>query len=294
MKNALIFLIFAVFLVAAFCCSTSPHSTAPTRMEKPVLKLRTMVLPFIDQAGLGAKKAGEVTEEFIGLLRGSPSLLIYEPPVSMRLGPTQDPEFGIVISPEIVRWAGNLQLNILVTGLIAPVDITTEKTGIWPMNDLQRVYHVAVIINAVDVNTGVLILSRVASRTESLPYYEYQGLDEGPITQQISRSLLAPILQELAATAIETFPGTPWTGKILGVENARIAINAGKDVGLQPGTRFEVFEPEEIPAHGKRSIYFPDKPIGEIEVVSVMDMDALAVTREGGPFFPGHFIRPKK
>jgi len=294
MKNSLIFLIFPVFILTTLCCSSSPHWSAATRVEKPVLKLRTLVIPFIDQAGLGAKKAGEVTEEFMGLLRESPSLLIYEPPVPMRPRPAQNPEFGIVIPPEVVRWAGNLQVNILVTGLLAPVDITTEKTGIWPFNELERVYHVPVIINAMDVNTGVLILSRVTSRTESLPYYEYQGLDQGPITQQMSRSLLTPILQELAATAIDTFNRTPWTGKILRVENGRIAINAGQDVGLQPGARFKVFEREEIPAHGKKSIHLPERPIGEIEVVSVMDVDALAVAREGGPFLPGHFIRPKK
>jgi hypothetical protein len=84
----------------------------------------------------------------------------------------------------------------------------------------------------------------------------------------------------------------PWTGSILAVENNAIMINAGKEVGLDPGKLFEVFAPgKPIPSGSQRTIFLLGEKIGMIKVNSVMEAHALAEPVSGGPFEPKQFVR---
>jgi hypothetical protein len=99
-------------------------------------------------------------------------------------------------------------------------------------------------------------------------------------------------LEREAAVVAGRVEGEPWTGRILAVDNNTITINAGEDVGLQPGYRFEVFAwGESIPSNSGTSFDLLGKKIGEIEAASIMEKDSSAITVEGGPFLADQVIR---
>ena len=71
-------------------------------------------------------------------------------------------------------------------------------------------------------------------------------------------------------------------------------INAGRDVGLAPGHRFDVFAPgETVTAKGGRNIAILGEKIGVIEAATVEETEATVVPVSGENFRAGLIIRSR-
>ena len=290
-----VLLVLSFLLIAIFGCSTTNSIIRTIRPGKADLKWRVMVLPFIDQAGLGQGKVAEITSNFSENLRKSRYLLLYEPPKGVFLSTeTKSPDLSIVTPPELAGKLEDLGINALITAIINPVDITTKKAGIWPFRKLCRVCECSVVVNVVDIISRTLLLTRLESEKLSVPLDQAQTQDEKEITNQILRKTLRPILKHQVSNIVRSLVEEPLTGKILAVDNNTIAINLGKDVGLHPGHHFDVFAREgSIPSLSGRSFYLLGKKIGEIKASSIMERYSLAVPLVEGHFLAGHLIRSK-
>ncbi|MEE4351416.1 MAG: hypothetical protein V2J25_00970 [Desulfatiglans sp.] len=294
-RHYLVGVVAALFILFAlsFGCSTAKSWVRTIRHPEVELKKRVVVLPFIDQAGLGEAGAGQATESFITSLAESPHLLLFSAPPSMRAKKRiKSPEFGIVTHPTLVKMADDLDMNALITGVINPIEISNRKKGIWPFRSEVQVYEVSVVINVVDIINGTLILTRLVPQEVLIDRDDVESRDEKELMDEVIEESLPDILEEHASRVIETMEERVWEGKIRDVREGLIKINAGKDIGLRKDHRFDVFASNDvIQARGNTTLTLLGELIGEIKPISIMETHSLAEAVGDGRFTAGQVIR---
>lgn len=284
-----------IFLFVILGCGATKSVVQKMKPSTPDLKKRVMVLPFVDQAGLGSGKASEITLNFVGLLGKSPHLLLYETPKSLSLPiGVGNPEVGITVNPELIKTAEELGVNVLITGVLNPIETKTNKTGIWPFRKTKKNYEISMILNVVNVSTGCLYLSRLESEEVSFSNDELQGRSEDDITDQALKKALPRILKQQASAVAKNLSKQAWSGKILAVADNSITINAGRDLGVYPGQLFTVFaKGESIVCRTGRAVDLLGKKVGKIRTTSVTEKQSLAMPEAQAAFLPGQIVMSK-
>lgn len=292
-------MISAVLLVLAMQvmgCSTPKSLYRKVRPEKPGLKKRMLVLPILDRAGLGEEKAAALTAAFMERLAREDRFLLQKGPAPTIPAPREgSPTYTFVPDPALMQRAAAAGLNLLVAGVLNPLEITSRKIGWWPLRFIRRQAEVSLLVNAYDLIDGTLLVTHLASRklkvSGDLPQRE-GGL--GNVDEERLAKALTRILEDQVDTLTEKLGKEPWRGRLLSVEGETLRISAGRDVGLTPGTLFEVLgRGEPIRASNGRTYYLPGPKVGEIEAVRVEEKEATAVPRTGNHFEVGQVIRAK-
>lgn len=284
-------------LVAVLClcfgCSTVRSVSHIFTAKEPVLAKRVKVLTFIDQTHLGAHLGAEITSRFVSGLQKTPHISLDENSFGLPM-PTdvQSPQYGFITPKAFIQRAGALGLNILITGVINPVEVTFKRTGIWPFRKNSRVYGISLVVNVVDVDSGALLYTRLESRKVTRHIQEDYGVDERQLMLELVREKLPGILKSEINGISERLEGIPWTGKILSVEDGITRIDGGQDVGVKQGYVFRVFSRGKV-IQSESGMSYPVRgsKAGTIEVTSVGEKDAEAKTVSGGPFEAGQTIR---
>lgn len=263
--------------------------------ERPNLKKRVMVFPLVDQAGLGRDMAQQYDQQFYRLLKGCPRLLVSEPPDGMFSSlPMESPQYGVVTNSRLVDFAQSLGMNNLIIGVLNPPETCIRKTGIWPFDDWKKIYTISMAVNVVDTASKTLLMSHLESKETAIALEEAEEMDEKAFMDEVFAESYPEIIRKQVETVSRELRRQPWTGTTLAVEDDVIMINAGREVGLEPGKLFEVFAlGESILSESGRSIYLFGEKIGMIKVNSVMEAHALAKPLTGGPFKPKQFVRFK-
>ncbi|MEJ2724570.1 MAG: hypothetical protein P8175_07990, partial [Deltaproteobacteria bacterium] len=279
------------------------------------LKKRVLLLPFIDQADLGAQKVEDFTSRLVTLLDQKRYVLVVRPsgpvPTSTKI---RSPGFGILIDPDQAKWAEDMGMNVLLTVVIPPFEVYNEKKGIWPFRKFRRRLEMSMVVNALDVTNGTLLLTHLESRRMRLPDFDEKkkdvfdlSFDEKQIRTRFTQSYKpseidrdkqdkawSEIIKAQASAIADALKEVPWSGRILSVDSRNILINAGQDVGLKKGTLFDVFsQGEAIVSATGGTFNLLGQKAGEIKVVEAMNERASAVPSEGGPFLPGQIIQSK-
>jgi len=268
---------------------------------KAGLKKRVLVLPFLDQAGMGEAKVAQITTMLVDLLKADGHLLLHkatEPmPSTVKI---RSPKFGIVIDPDLAKRAEEMGMNALITVVVSPFEAHSKKTGIWPFRRTKREFEVSMVMNALDITNGTLFLTNLESRkvksqeqeVDDFLVIEEEGeaeIDEGALDKALSK-----ILELQASAIIDALQDQPWSGRILSADGKTIIISAGEDVGLSAERVFEVFgRGDSIRSASGRSLYLLGPKLGEIKTVKVMESYSSAVPLTGEQFRPGQVIKLK-
>jgi hypothetical protein len=250
----------------------------------------------MDQAGLGEEKTDALTSQLIELIKRDSNLLVYksdQPMTSARK--KRSPKYGIVTDPDLAKKAEELGMNSLVTSVLNPQEVVTERKGFWPFRRIKRHMEVSLLANAVDIMNGTLFLTNLEIQKIKLPkLQEGEEPAENPVSEEKLDKVLRKLLENQAAAIIDGLADQPWSGRVLSADGEKIIINAGKDVGLKDKTVFEVFgKGEPIKSVSGRSLFLLGAKVGEIQTLEVMDNYSSAVPITEGSFGPGQVIRFK-
>ncbi len=273
-----------------------PASLAKVLPGQPVLKKRVMVLPFVDQANVGAERADTLSRKFYDTLKEAPGLVLTEPPdgIFSSMG-MRSPQYGIVTSSRLIDYAERQGMNAVVVGVLNPVEIATRKTGIWPFDKWRKYYTVSVSVNVINTVSKTLFLTHMESDDFSVPLDEAEQMDPEAFIADCLREALPELVEDQVPVVETALDEYPWTGRILAVENGTIMINGGDDIGVKTGQRFEVFSMgRTITAGSGRKVHLLREAEGEIETTQVMEAHALADAVAGGPFVPKQLVRVKR
>ncbi len=258
-----------------------------------VLVKRVKVLSFIDETHLDSHLGETFTAEFVSRLRAKPLVLLDERPLGLSLKTDMKSlRFGIVTPKAFIQKAEGLGINVLITGVLNPINVTTRRKGIWPFRKDRRFYEVSMVINMVDVSTGALLYTKMEKVEGRVPEDAEDVEDEKEFTIGLIRKSMKGILKRQVSDISDILSETPWTGKILGVEDKIIRIGGGQDVGIEPGLAFQVFSRGElIRSQSGQSYPVRGGKVGKIVVTSSGRGETLARALSGGPFQVGQMIR---
>lgn len=213
------------------------------------------------------------------------------------------------VNPETAAAKGKIiGAQSLVTGEITEFSYRQSSIGgsINPINILKAksdrvTAMVALDIRMIDATTGEVLFSRRAKGTASMTGVAAE-LTQGDRNFSASASANTPLgrasrqaIEEAVAAILAGAKKVPWSGRIVDVRDGQIYINAGTEIGVQPGMEFDVFEQKEAlvdPASGK-SLGTPDRRIGSISAQVVEDKYSIAKATEGGEFKRNQLLRFK-
>ena len=269
----------------------------------PVLKKRILVMPFLDQAGLGREKVNEFTEVFLSHLNAEGRYIIQmgaSPPTPAATN--RMPSFGIVADPEAAQKAENLNMNIMVMAVLSPEEARSRKKGIWPFRRVVADVEIPMIVNAFDVVNGTLLLTHLESvkiETDVEEFDPFFDEDPGVLKYELDPARVdrawAQILERQAAALDRKLRAQAWMGRILVVESRGAIINAGEDVGLNPGAVFEVLgKGETIQSAGGTTISLLGPRVGELKVSEIKEDRAFAAPLADVELEAGQIIRIKR
>jgi hypothetical protein len=284
----LVFLTLSIFI---WGCSTNRSFWSGIGRGESVLAKRAAVVPFMNETHLGSDLGHECTAEFLAKLGKIPSVILDEKPFDLSTQhDLKSPRFGIVTPKDLIQKAEQHGLNLLITGVLNPVDITTGRTGIWPFRKNTRFYTVSLVVNLIEVNTGAVLLTRLESETFHGPDEEFAD-SEKEFMIELIKNHLPDILKKQIGAISDVLDRTPWIGKVLSGGDKAVRINGGRDIGVENGQVFLVFSYGKwVPSLSGRPYPVRSKTVGEIEVVSVGDKESVARPLSGGPFAAGQVI----
>jgi hypothetical protein len=289
-----------LFVILSVGCATTHRIYSSVMPDHSGLKKRILVLPILDQAALGEERIKGIESILISALTKDGNVVVVAP---SNPGASPDrsklPRHGIVIDPEQAKKADQMGMNVLITAFISPVDFSSRKWGIWPFRKVKHEGEISMVINAFDVITGTLFLSHIESRKIKAEIDFDEGEQDGQafkpeIDERAAEKALNQIVQDQASAVSKALKGQPWSGRILSTGSQGFTISAGKDVGLNAGTLFEVFGMGEPIRSADGTVLVPlGIKVGEVKVKEVMESRALAEPISDGLFSPGQVIRVK-
>jgi len=303
--RSFLLLLLCLGLLAASGCATTKKLYSKVAPGSSGLKKRVLVLPFWDQADLGAEKLDQLTTQFLSLLNKDSSFVVEmgkrSPVPSDR---ARSPEYGIVTDPEQARRADQMGMNVMLTAVFSPFDTQRIKTGLWPFRKIKDETEIAMYVNAFDVVNGTLLLTHLESvkiRTEADIIEEDEEEFAEPqktkpeIEEKTLEKSLSQIVDRQAAEVGSALRERSWFGRILSSDASGIYISAGSDVGVVPGSVFEILGPgETISSASGRQLAILGAKVGEVAVTEVLKDRALVSVQEGSSFRAGQVIRFKK
>jgi hypothetical protein len=282
-------------------CSTTRKVYRSFTSDNSELKKKVMLLPILDQAGLGEAKIETITSVLVSaLIEEGNALITRTPNHGVATERARSPKYGIVIEPTQARKAAEMGMNVLLSAVISPIDFTSRKAGIWPFRKVKHEGEVSMVVNAFDLATGTLFLSHLESRKIGA---EVDILEEGEesltskpeVDEKALEKAFVEIVDAEALEVSEALRQQIWSGKILATEGERIILSAGKDVGVKTGQIFEVYGQGEPLRASDGSLISPlGSKVGEIKVVEVLESKAEANPVASEAFAPGQVIRLKR
>jgi hypothetical protein len=288
-----IYLALALIFLCTMGCGVTRALVDKVTPGQAKLKERIMAFPLIDDAGFGPQDTARLTQEFFDHLAQSPYVVLEEPFKGATLVVRDKSiRFGFVLDAEVVARAQAMGVNWALIGIIQPFEVSSQRTGIWPFRGNKTDFEVSLAVSVVDITNATLLFTRQESRHIRFDAEDVDRRTERLVRDEAMEGDMPKILKDQAKAVIKALRKNRWKGRIVQVNDGTIRINAGRDVGLEPGHRFEVFAPgETVTAKGGRNIQIMGERIGVIEAETVGDTQATAVAVSGEGFRPGMTIQ---
>lgn len=286
---------FTVFLLVSswlLCgCGLTSFVTLPFGGHKTALKKRVMVIPFVDQAGFGKQVTGNLYQDLIRALHTKANVVIVEHPnATSRQQFQAGPSYGIRPDESLLAKAKKMGMNAVLAVTISPIEKEERLRGIWPLRKAVSYYSIAMVFNLVEPQNGTVIVSHMESGGTSIDLFEEEFVEKNWILEELKQKVLPKLLKESIEPLKEALESEPWEGNILAVDK-QIQINAGADVGVKPGYRFDVYGGNEVvKAKDGREFLVTWKKVGTIRVTQVHERTSLAEPVEGKGFKVGQRI----
>ena len=203
---SLLSLIFCFILITTLGCGKAKPPARDINPQSSGASKRVMVLPFIDNSGLGKGAGAQATAGFVEFLGKSRHVTLQDPPKGMVLpDDASSPKYGIVTPPQLIKNAEALGLDALITGVVDPVAGVTIRRGIWPFRSTRRIYDVSAMISIVHVPSRTVLLTGLEMEKTSLPFEK--KMDEKALARQALNEALPDVLKALASAASKSLAG---------------------------------------------------------------------------------------
>jgi hypothetical protein len=254
-----------------------------------------MVFEPIDQAGYGPQIAARIAGAMKKSLEEESRVITQAPPEGVEwTGAGGGLDLRIAAPVKILDYCDEKGVSTIVTLVLSPVENTPKRTGIWPFKSQVIVFSIPVRLTALDVASGTILLSRAVIEEETIKLIDAEMSTDRELLDRFSARVISDIVPQQVDELIEEMDRHRWKGRIISVDKGGTIINAGTDIGVEEGSRFEVLdEGEPVETKEGRTLAVPGAVLGELIVTVPGAHTSVAEPVKGKAFEPGLSIRYK-
>ncbi len=283
---------------------------APTAVSQPVSqvpkithkgpKLRVGVVDFVNKSSYGAGRLGSSASDILTteLFKTGAFIVVERAQLKRVLGEQSLGQTGGV-NPETAAQAGSvLGLNALVTGSISQFGVSTGGADYGIYRQKVQTAKCTVDVRVVDATTGQLYFADSGKGEFEKKAQEILGLGtragyDETLGQEALRSAITKFMDNL----VQKLRNVEWSGAIATVSGNDVYINAGREVGLNPGDILtvqtlgqEIIDPQTKVVLGRAR----GAVKGELQVAEIEEKFTIAKIRSGTGFQVGDMVKMKK
>jgi len=263
-------------------------------------KLRVGVVDFVNKSSYGAGRLGTSASDILTteLFKTGAFIVVERAQLRRVMGEQSLGQTGVV-NPETAAQAGKvLGLNALVTGSISQFGVSTGGADYGIYKQKVQTAKCAVDVRVVDATTGQLLFADSGKgefqrkAQEILGMGTRAGYDE-TLGQEALRSAITKFMDNL----VQKLETVEWSGAVAMVTGTDVYINAGRDVGLNPGDVLvvqtlgqEIIDPQTKVLLGRTR----GAVKAELMVTQIEERFTIAKVRSGTGIQIGDTVRIKK
>ena len=263
-------------------------------------KLRVGIVDFVNKSSYGAGRLGTSASDILTteLFKTGAFIMIERDRLKQVLGEQALGQTGVV-SAETAAQAGKvLGLNALVTGSISQFGVSTGGADYGVYKQKVQTAKCTVDVRVVDASTGQLLFADSGKGEFERKAQEVLGLGtragyDETLGQEALRSAITKFMDNL----VQKLQSVEWAGAVAMVSGTDVYINAGRDVGLNPGDILmvqtlgqEIVDPQTKVVLGRTR----GSVKGELLVTEIDEKFTISKVRSGVGFQVGDLVRIKK
>jgi curli biogenesis system outer membrane secretion channel CsgG len=277
------------------------QSAVPTRqVTHKGPKLRVGIVDFVNKSSYGAGRLGTSASDILTteLFKTGAFIMVERAQLKQVLGEQALGQSGAV-SAETAAQAGKvLGLNALVTGSISQFGVSTGGADYGVYKQKVQTAKCVVDVRVVDASSGQLLFADSGKgeferkAQEVLGMGTRAGYDE-TLGQEALRSAVTKFMDNL----VQKLQSVEWSGAVAMVSGSDVYINAGREVGLNPGDVLmvqtlgqEIVDPQTKVVLGRTRGALK----GELLVTDIDERFTISKIRSGMGFQVGDMVRIRK
>jgi len=263
-------------------------------------KLRVGIVDFVNKSSYGAGRLGTSASDILTteLFKTGAFIMVERAQLKQVLGEQALGQSGAV-SAETAAQAGKvLGLNALVTGSISQFGVSTGGADYGVYKQKVQTAKCVVDVRVVDASSGQLLFADSGKgeferkAQEVLGMGTRAGYDE-TLGQEALRSAVTKFMDNL----VQKLQSVEWSGAVAMVSGSDVYINAGREVGLNPGDVLmvqtlgqEIIDPQTKVVLGRTR----GAVKAELMVAEIDERFTIAKVRSGMGIQVGDMVRIKK
>jgi len=227
------------------------------------------------------------TEYFVdNLMERCPNLLFIAPGESEMakiLAAPPRTKSGRLDNGDLARVGRALGLNAIIAVALTSISPTKEERGLLFFKDTYFFLRVEAFVEMYDTETASMLLNTSISREIEVDQDDVRLADQkGSIANYLLEESMDDIASEMTKKICTTAGKQPWKGYVLAVNDDRILITSGIDVGLKQGDRLFVFDSNQAIEGAAGHLFFiPGRRTGELKITAVGENSCEAVVVSG-------------
>jgi hypothetical protein len=186
--------------------------------------------------------------------------------------------------------------NAVLVGKITSINVDEKTKGFWFFRNSHYYVQVEALIELYDTSTATKIFDRTLSHKIEVEEPDVELIRaQNRIDPSFIEPSLAEIIDDVKDDICKAIELQAWKSYIVAAETTDILMAAGSRSNVQAGDIFEVYDTRQaIEGYGGHRYLPPGPKVGEIEVKSVSEDTARAVSVSGSGFQAGQGLRLKK
>ena len=187
-------------------------------------------------------------------------------------------------------------LNAVLVGKITSINVDEKIKGFWFLRSSHYYVQVEALIELYDTATATKIFDQTLSHKIEVEEPDVELIRaQNRIEPYFIEPSLAEIIDDVKDNLCKAIERQAWKSYIVAVDAADILMAAGSRSNVQAGDIFEVYDSRQsIEGYGGHRYLPPGPKVGEIEVKTVSEDTARAVSVSGSGFKEGQGLRLKK
>jgi hypothetical protein len=196
----------------------------------------------------------------------------------------------------LVMTGRRFGLNALLVGKITSINVDEKTKGFWFFRSSHYYVQVEALIELYDTSTATKIFDRMLSHKIEVEEPDAELIRaKNRIDSSFIEPSLAEIIDDVKDNICKAIELQAWKSYIVAADATDILMAAGSRSNVQAGDIFEVYDSRQaIEGYGGHRYLPPGPKVGEIEVKSVSEDTARAVSVSGSGFQAGQGLRLKK